>query len=38
MCTLSFGKYGYAQVNSVIKIYYEADLKLHQFLDLYGDV
>lgn len=38
MLRISFGKYGYAQVNSVLKIYYEADLKLHQFLDLYGDV
>lgn len=38
MLRISFGKYGYAQVNSVLKIYHQADLKLHQFLDLYGDV
>ena len=37
MLRISFGKYGYAQVNSVLKIYYDTDLNFHQFLDLYGE-
>lgn len=37
MLRVSFGKHGYAEINSVIKIYYEASLKLHQFLYLYEE-
>lgn len=37
MLRVSFGKHGYAEVNSVLKIYHEANLKLHQFLYLYGE-
>lgn len=37
MLRISFGKYGYAEVNSVLKIYHEANLKFHQFLYLYGE-
>ena len=37
MLRISFGKYGYAEVNAVIKIYYEASFKLQQFLYLYEE-
>ena len=37
MLRISFGKYGYAEVKSVLKIYHEANLKLNQFLYLYGE-
>ena len=34
---VSFGKYGYASVNSVLKIHNIADVEFHIFLDTVGE-
>ena len=37
MLRISFGKYGYASVNSVLKVHQKADLEFHIFLQTIGE-
>ena len=37
MLRISFGKYGYASVNSVLKVHHKADLEFHIFLQTIGE-
>ena len=37
MLRISFGKYGYASVNSVLKVHQTADLEFHIFLQTVGE-